>query len=132
MQCRYCVKFKSVTFASLNYPKGMYKTQRECPFKGVVVDREDPIYTLVKDEDTKKTKKVFCPGFELDATFYCSEGYTISVEGCLKRQSDKEETQSMRCHKCKKKYEILEMKKVSFLLKRKREGAKRILKPIVR
>lgn len=138
MRCRYCKNFKSVTLASLAYPKGKYKTDRECVFTGLVANRDDDIFTKVYEQEPKGTKKskeprkftkVFCPGFELDATFYCEEGYTISVEGCLKRQESGEE---QTCNRCKKKYEIREMKKISFLMKRKREKPKSIPKPIVR
>ena len=135
MLCRYCKKFKSVTLASMNYPKGKYKTDRICPFKDAVVNRDDSIYeeVPVPNEDPKKKptkfKKVYCEGFELSETFYCEQGYTISVEGCLRRQEDEEEPE---CRKCKRKYDILEMKKISFFMQRKREKASKRPKPIVR
>jgi len=128
MRCRYCVKFKSVTLASGDYPKGQYKTDRLCSFLDTMVNRDDDIFKMVKIPGSKTRMKEFCEGFELDPTFYCEQGYTVSVVGCLKRQEEDE----MECHRCKKKYEILEMKKVSFLMQRKREKAKFRPKPIVR
>ena len=129
MKCRYCAKFKSVTLASGDYPKGKYKEERICPFKDVVVHRDDPIFETIKGED-KKLKRVYCEGFVLADTIYCEEGYVISIQGCLKRQESEDEQQ---CRRCKKKYEILEMRKIEFFMQRKREKAKvKRPKPIVR
>ena len=131
MECKYCAQFKSVTLASGDYPKGKYKDERLCPFKDVVVGRHDPIFKKVKvtGEKNKYTKE-YCQGFILADMFYCEEGYTVSVEGCIKRQEDNEEPQ---CYRCKRKLEILEMKKISFFMKRKREKAEvKRPKPIVR
>lgn len=129
MRCRYCKKFKSVTLESGNFPKGLYKTERICSYLGEVVHRDTLIYKTVKDKETKTPKKVFCPGFELDESMYCEQGYVISVEGCLRRQNNEEE---MECRKCKRKKNITEMKKISFLMKRKRAKEKVAPKPIVR
>jgi hypothetical protein len=99
------------------------------------VNRDDLIYKEIPipNEDPKKKptkfKKEYCQGFELADTFYCEEGYVISVEGCIKRQNSEEESQ---CYRCKKKYEILEMKKISFFMKKKRESIAKRPKPIVR
>ena len=130
MKCKYCAKFKSVTLASGDFPKGKYKEQRVCPFKDVVVHREDDIFKKVPVKGDKGAfTKEYCVGFELDNTFYCEQGFIISVGGCIKRQEDEEET---ACYRCRKKDEILEMKKISFFMKKKRAQAKPKFKPIVR
>jgi hypothetical protein len=135
MKCKYCAKFKSVTLASGNFPKGKYKEERICPFKDMIVNREDDIFKKipVKDDKGKEVKgkftKEYCLGFELVDTFYCEQGYVVSLGGCFKRQEDEEET---ACYRCKKKDELLEMKKIAFLMKKKRAQAKPKFKPIVR
>lgn len=130
MRCRFCKQFQSVTLASGDFPKGKYKEERVCPFKGAVVHRDDAIFKKVKVTGEKnKTTREYCEGFILVDTFYCEEKFYISVAGCLKRQESEEES---KCGRCKRKYEIMEMRKISFLLQRKRDKAKQRFKPIVR
>lgn len=130
MRCRFCKQFQSVTLASGDFPKGKYKEERVCPFKGTVVHRDDPIFEKVKSpEDKTKTIRKYCEGFILVDTFYCEEKFYISVIGCIKRQDSDEES---KCGRCKRKHKILEMRKISFLLQRKRDKAQQRFKPIVR
>lgn len=131
MKCKYCAQFKSVTLASGNFPKGKYKEERICPFTDMVVNREDDIFKKIPVPDQKnKFTREYCTGFILADTFYCEEGYVVSTEGCLRRQNSEEKTQ---CYRCKKKDEILELKKIDFFMRRKREKAQiKRPKPIVR